>query len=117
MVLSNEAKNVYVRYHEQIEKNCLNSDSLYSPFYNRGLTYVLKYSMLISLDYEERLVISDTSMEMAVERIDRLLEGFKEFVADEITFNKYQSERKRVVDFMQGKGGLMRKDLLQGLKN
>ncbi len=116
MVLSNEAKNVYVRFHELIEKKYVNADSLYSPFYNRALTYVLKYSMLISLDFENTLQISGASMEMAVIRINRLLNGFKEFVTDEITFTKYQADRKRVLDFMNGKGELMKSKLLQGLK-
>ncbi len=116
MVISNEAKNVYVRFHDLIERNYLSTDSLYSPFYNRSLTYVLKYAMLISIDYEETFTISESSMEKAVLRIDRLLKGFREFVNEEVTFNRYQATRKRVKDFITARGEVKTKELLQGLK-
>jgi hypothetical protein len=41
IVMSNEAKNVYVRFHDMLDRNFLNTDSLHSPFYSRALTYVL----------------------------------------------------------------------------
>jgi hypothetical protein len=116
MVMSSEAKNVYVRFHELIESNYLNSDSLYSPFYSRALTYVLKYAMLIAIDYENSLTISESSMEKSVIRIDRLLNGFREFVNEEVTFNKYQATRKRVIEFIASRGEVKTKELLQGLK-
>jgi hypothetical protein len=116
MVISNEAKNVYVRFYDLIERNYLNTDSLYAPFYSRALTYVLKYAMLISIDYEETFTISEVSMEKAVIRINRMLKGFREFVNEEITFNKYQATRKRVKDFITARGEVKTKELLQGLK-
>ncbi len=116
IVMSSEAKNVYVRFHDMLDRTYLNTDSLYSPFYSRALTYVLKYAMLISIDYESSFVISETSMEMAVIKIDRLLKGFQEFTNEEVTFNKYQATRKRVKDFISGRGEVMTKDMLQGLK-
>jgi hypothetical protein len=116
MVISNEAKNVYVRFHDLIERNYLSTDSLYSPFYSRSLTYVLKYAMLISIDYEETFTISESSMEKAVLRIDRLLSGFREFANEEVTFNRYQATRKRVIDFIATRGEVQTKKLLQGLK-
>ena len=116
MVMSNEAKNVYVRFHDLLDRNYLNTDSLYSPFYSRALTYVLKYAMLIAIDYENSFTITESSMEMAVIKIDRLLKGFKEFTNEEVTFNKYQATRKRVKDFINAKGEVMTKDMLQGLK-
>ena len=116
MVMSNEARNVYIRFHELIESNYLNSDSLYSPFYSRALTYVLKYAMLIAIDYENSFIVSGTAMEKAVIRIDRLLKGFREFVNEEVTFNKYQASRKRVKDFIIARGEVGKSGLLQGLK-
>jgi hypothetical protein len=116
MVMSNEAKNVYVRFHDLIDRNYLNADSLYSPFYSRALTYVLKYAMLIAIDYENTFTISEASMEKAVIRIDRLLKGFREFVNEEVTFNKYQATRKRVIEFITTRGEVKTKELLQGLK-
>ena len=116
MVMSSEAKNMYVRFYELIERKYLDTDSLYSPFYSRALTYVLKYAMLISIDYEETFTISESSMEKAVLRIDRLLNGFREFVNEEVTFNRYQATRKRVKDFITARGEVKTKELLQGLK-
>ncbi len=58
MVMSGEAKNVYVRFYDLIERNYLNTDSLYAPFYSRALTYVLKYAMLIAIDCENTFTIS-----------------------------------------------------------
>jgi hypothetical protein len=116
MVMSNEAKNVYVRFHDLIDRKYLNTDSLYSPFYSRALTYVLKYAMLIAIDYENSFEITEASMEKAVIRIDRLLKGFQEFVTEEVTFNKYQATRKRVKDFITARGKVMTKDMLQGLR-
>ena len=116
MVMSREAKNVYVRFHELIESNYLKTDSLYSPFYSRALTYVLKYAMLIAIDYENTFEISEESMEKAVIRIDILLKGFREFVNEEVTFNKYQATRKRIIEFITTRGEVKRKELLQGLK-
>ena len=116
MVMSNEAKNVYVRFHDLIDRKYLNTDSLYSPFYSRALTYVLKYAMLIAIDYENSFEITEASMEKAVIRIDRLLKGFQEFVTEEVTFNKYQATRKRVKDFITARGEVMTKDMLQGLR-
>lgn len=116
MILSSEAKNVYIKFHDKLELNYLNSDSLYSPFYGRALTYVLKYAMLIAIDFENSFTISEASMEKAVIRIDRLLKGFREFTNDEVTFNRYQATRKRVVEYITNKGEVKTKDLLQGLK-
>jgi transcription initiation factor IIE alpha subunit len=72
--------------------------------------------MLISIDYEETFTISESSMEKAVLRIDRLLKGFREFVNEEVTFNRYQATRKRVKDFITARGEVKTKELLQGLK-
>jgi len=116
MVMSSEAKNVYVRFHDLLERKYLNTDSLYSPFYSRALTYVLKYAMLISIDCENSFTISESSMEMAVIKIDRLLKGFQEFTNEEITFNKYQATRKRVIKFIADRGEVGKSNLLQGLK-
>ncbi len=116
MVISREAKNVYVRFHDLLDRNYLNTDSLYSPFYSRALTYVLKYSMLIAIDNESSFTISESSMEKAVIKIDRLLKGFQEFTNEEVTFNKYQATRKRVKGFIDGRGEVNKKELLQGLK-
>ncbi len=116
MVMSREAKNVYVRFHDLLDRKYLNADSLYSPFYSRSLTYVLKYSMLIAIDYENSFAISEAAMEKAIIKIDRLLNGFQEFINEEVTFNKYQATRKRVLEYIKNKGEVKRKDLLQGLK-
>jgi hypothetical protein len=116
MIMSNEAKNVYVRFHDLLDRNYLNTDSLYSPFYSRALTYVLKYAMLIAIDYENSFTISESAMEKAIIKIDHLLKGFQEFVNEEVTFNKYQATRKRVKDFITARGEVMKKELLQGLK-
>ena len=116
MVMSSEAKNIYIRFHELIEKNYLNTDSMYSPFYSRSLTYVLKYAMLIAIDYENSFTVSGTAMEKAVIKIDRLLSGFRDFTNEEVTFNKYQSNRKRVKDFIKNRDEVSKSKLLQGLK-
>ncbi|MBC8548433.1 MAG: DUF3987 domain-containing protein [Candidatus Brocadiales bacterium] len=116
MVMSRDAKNVYVRFHDLIDRKYLNTDSLYSPFYSRALTYVLKYAMLIAIDYESSFTVSETSMEMAVIKIDRLLKGFQEFTNEEVTFNKYQATRKRVKDFISDRDEVNKTELLRGLK-
>ncbi len=55
-------------------------------------------------------------MEKAVIRINRMLKGFRQFVNEEVTFNKYQATRKRVIDFITTRGEVKTKELLQGLK-
>ncbi len=72
--------------------------------------------MLIAIDYENSFTISELAMEKAVIKIDRLLNGFREFVNEEVTFSKYQATRKRVLEYIKNKGEVKRKDLLQGLK-
>jgi len=45
-----------------------------------------------------------------------LLSGFRDFTNEEVTFNKYQSNRKRVKDFIKNRDEVCKSKLLQGLK-
>jgi hypothetical protein len=72
--------------------------------------------MLIAVDYENSFTISESSIEMAVIKIDRLLKGFQKFTNEEVTFNKYQATRKRVKDFISARDEVNKTELLRGLK-
>jgi hypothetical protein len=77
--------------------------------------YILKLSVLeeASRDFTPNpLIVSEESMNSAIQTSTFLIQNIKKLCSEELTFDKFQGSRKKILDIIKAKKDVTRSELL-----